>query len=174
VENFGEAGTLNSMNEFSITCQNKDDTAYVAAAIALLLRPGDAIMLKGGLAGGKTTFVQALVAALGSEAEVTSPTFTLAHFYPTRAGMFLHVDAYRLSSIAEYRDLGLEDYTFESITAVEWGDKVEKDFPDSLSIVFEFVNNGETCRKVTFSSSTERWGLDLLELRLRLRAHLEV
>lgn len=161
------------MNEFSIICQSKKDTAYVAAAISPLLRPGDAIMLKGGLAGGKTTFVQALVLALGSEADVTSPTFTLAHFYPTRAGMFLHVDAYRLSSIAEYRDLGLEDYSLESITAIEWGDRVETDFPDSLSIGFEFVSNGETCRRLTFSSSTERWGLVLPELRLRLRDHLE-
>lgn len=161
------------MNEFSITCRSKEDTAYVAAAIAPLLHPGDAIMLKGGLAGGKTTFVQALVAALGSEADVTSPTYTLAHFYPTRAGMFLHVDAYRLSSIAEYRDLGLEDYTFESITAIEWGDKVEEDFPDSLSIAFEFVNEGENCRKLTFSASTERWVLVLRELWLRLRNHLE-
>lgn len=161
------------MNEFSVTCQSEDDTACVATAIAPLLRSGDAIMLKGGLACGKTTFVQALVAALGSEANVTSPTFMLAHFYPTRAGMFLHVDAYRLSSIAEYRDLGLEDYTSESITAVEWGEKVEKDFPAPLSIVFEFVNNRETYRKLTFSSSSERWGLALRELQLRLCDYLE-
>jgi tRNA threonylcarbamoyladenosine biosynthesis protein TsaE len=168
-----KAGALNAVNQFSVICQGDDDTAYIAAAIAPVLHPGDAMMLKGGLAGGKTTFVQALVAALGSEADVTSPTFTLAHFYPTRAGMFLHVDAYRLSSIAEYRDLGLEDYTYNSITAVEWGDKVEKDFPDSLSIVFEFVNNSETCRKLTFSSSTDRWRFVLHDLCLRVPDHLK-
>lgn len=162
------------MNEFSIICRSIDDTAYVAAAIAPVLRPGDAIMLKGALAGGKTAFVQELVAALGSEADVTSPTFTLAHFYPTKAGMFLHVDAYRLSSIAEYRDLGLDDYTFESITAVEWGDIVEKDFPGSLSIVFEFVDNGDTWRKLTFSAMTERWTPILNRLWMRLSNHLKV
>lgn len=162
------------MNEFSIICQSIDDTAYVAAAIAPMLRLGDAIMLKGALAGGKTAFVQELVAALGSEADVTSPTFTLAHFYPTRAGTFLHVDAYRLSSIAEYRDLGLDDYIFESITAVEWGDKVERDFPGSLSIVFEFVDNGDTCRKLTFSASTDRWRPILHRLWMRLSNHLKV
>lgn len=129
-------------------------------------------MLKGALAGGKTAFVQELVAALGSEADVTSPTFTLAHFYPTRSGMFLHVDAYRLSSIAEYRDLGLDDYTFESITAVEWGEIVEKDFPGSLSIDFEFVENCDTCRKLTLSASTERWKPILRRLWKRLTNHL--
>ena len=162
------------MNEFTIISRSTNDTAYVATAIAPMLRPGDAIMLKGDLAGGKTAFVQELVAALGSEADVTSPTFTLAHFYPTRAGTFLHVDAYRLSSIAEYRDLGLDDYTFESITAVEWGDIVELDFPGSLSIVFEFMEDGDTWRKLTFSASTDRWMPMLRRLWMRLGNHLKV
>jgi tRNA threonylcarbamoyladenosine biosynthesis protein TsaE len=163
----------NAMNEFSVVCENEDDTVQVAAALATRLRAGDAIMLKGSLAGGKTNFVQALVAALGSEADVTSPTFTLAHFYPTSAGTFLHIDAYRLSSLAEYRDLGLEDYTDDSITAVEWGDKVEKDFPDSLSINFEFLPDGETFRKLTFAASAQRWVPVLEELQRRLCKYLQ-
>jgi tRNA threonylcarbamoyladenosine biosynthesis protein TsaE len=161
------------MNEFSIICQSLDDTAYVAAAIGPFLCVGDAIMLRGALAGGKTAFVQELVAALGSEADVTSPTFTLAHFYPTRAGTFLHMDAYRLSSIAEYRDLGLDDYVSESITAVEWGEIVQEDFPGSLSITFEFVDNCDNCRKLTFSASTERWRPILRRLWMRLSNHLK-
>lgn len=162
------------MNEFSIICQSRDDTARVAAELAPLLRRGDALMLKGTLAGGKTAFVQELVAALGSEAAVTSPTFTLAQFYPTRAGTFLHVDAYRLSSIAEYRDLGLEDYYADGITAVEWGDIVENDFPGALSVAFEFMDDGETWRKLTFSASTERWKPVLRQLWARLGERLKV
>jgi tRNA threonylcarbamoyladenosine biosynthesis protein TsaE len=162
------------MNEFSIICQSRHDTAYVAAAIAPFLHLGDAIMLKGALAGGKTAFVQELVAALGSEADVTSPTFTLAHFYPTKAGTFLHVDAYRLSSIAEYRDLGLDDYACESITAVEWGDIVQQDFPGALSIAFEFVENSDNGRKLTLASSAERWSPILQRLWMRLSNHLKV
>ncbi len=171
---FWNGWVLNRINEFSIISRNKDDTDYIASVLAPLLRHGDAIMLKGGLAGGKTTFVQALVAALESEADVTSPTFTLAHFYPIRNGMFLHIDAYRLSSIAEYRDLGLEEYTVDSITAVEWGNIVEDDFTDSLSIAFEFVNYTDMWRKLTFSSLSKRWESDLGKLRLRLHKYLEV
>src|ERR1044071_6366233 len=116
------------MNEFSVVCKGREETRAVAVALAPFLRPGDAMMLKGPLASGKTAFVQELVAALGSKAEVTSPTFTIAQFYPIAAGTFLHIDAYRLSSVAEFRDLGLEDYVAESITAVAWGDIVEADF----------------------------------------------
>src|SRR6185503_10387937 len=127
------------MNAFSVTCQSREETAIVAAAVAHLLRTGDAMLLKGPLASGKTAFVQELVAALGSKAEVTSPTFTLAQFYTIPSGTFLHIDAYRLSSVAEFRDLALDDFVADSITAVEWGDIVEEDFPNALSINFEFV-----------------------------------
>jgi tRNA threonylcarbamoyladenosine biosynthesis protein TsaE len=101
--------------------------------------------------------VQELVAALGSKAEVTSPTFTLAQFYPISSGTFLHIDAYRLSSVAEFRDLALEDFVAESITAVEWGDIVEQDFSNAMSINFEFVENEDNSRKLTFSAAAEKW-----------------
>src|SRR5215217_5690382 len=132
------------MNEFSVVCNSREETRAVAVALAPFLRSGDAMTLKGALAGGKTAFVQELVAALGSKAEVTSPTFTIAQFYPMPAGTFLHIDAYRLSSVAEFRDLALEDYIAESITAVEWGDVVEQDFPHALTIDFEFVKDEDT------------------------------
>ena len=157
------------MSEFSITCKGRQETARVAGTLAPLLRPGDSILLKGALAGGKTAFVQELVAALGSKAEVTSPTFTIAQFYPMPAGTFLHIDAYRLSSVAEFRDLALEDYIAESITAVEWGDIVEQDFPNALTIDFEFVENQDNWRHLNFSASAERWQPVLASLRTQLQ-----
>lgn len=156
------------MSEFTITCQSRDKTARVAAALAPLLRTGDAMMLKGALASGKTAFVQELVKALGSMSEVTSPTFTIAQFYPTPVGTFLHIDAYRLSSVAEFRDLALEDYVSESITAIEWGDVVEEDFSNALSIVFEFVPGQDNWRKLTLSATAERWQPVLESLRTQL------
>ena len=144
------------MDEFRVICKSREETRAVAAALAPLLQPGDVMLLKGPLASGKTAFVQELVAALGSKSEVTSPTFTLAQFYPIPSGTFLHIDAYRLSSVAEFRDLALEDFVAESITAVEWGDIVEQDFPNALSIKFEFVENEDNSRKLTFSATAEK------------------
>ena len=152
------------MKEFTITCRSREDTGRVAGALASLLRPGDSLLLKGALASGKTAFVQELVAALGSSAEVTSPTFTLAQFYPIAAGTFLHIDAYRLSSVAEFRDLALHDYVAESITAVEWGDIVEQDFPSALTIQFEFVPNQDNWRTLSFSATAEKWQTVLMSL----------
>ena len=162
------------MNAFTITCRSREETAAVAARLAPRLRAGDAMLLKGPLASGKTAFVQELVAALGSKAEVTSPTFTLAQFYTIPSGTFLHIDAYRLSSVAEFRDLALDDFVFESITAIEWGDIVEQDFPNALSIDFEFVENEDNSRKLTFSSAAERWQPMLVELKNQLGERLRV
>jgi len=153
------------MIEFCIICRSREETAAVAVALAPLLRSGDSLLLKGPLASGKTAFVQELVAALGSKAEVTSPTFTIAQFYPIPAGTFLHIDAYRLSSVAEFRDLALEDFVAESITAVEWGDIVEQEFSNALSINFEFVENEDNSRRLTFSATAERWALVLVALK---------
>ena len=157
------------MNTFTVICKGREETARVASALAPLLRTGDSILLKGPLASGKTAFVQELVAALGSKAEVTSPTFTIAQFYPMLAGTFLHIDAYRLSSVAEFRDLALEVYIAESITAVEWGDIVEHDFPDALTIDFEFVENEDNWRKLTLSAMAERWQPVLESLRTQFQ-----
>ena len=157
------------MNTFSVICKGREETARVAGLLAPQLRPGDSLLLKGALAGGKTAFVQELVAALGSTADVTSPTFTIAQFYPILAGTFLHIDAYRLSSVAEFRDLALDVYIAESITAVEWGEIVEHDFPDALTIEFEFVENQDDWRKLTFSAAAERWQPVLTSLRTQLQ-----
>jgi len=153
------------MNELRVICRGRDETRAIAVALAPLLRTSDAMLLKGPLASGKTAFVQEVVAALGSKAEVTSPTFTIAQFYPLPSGTFLHIDAYRLSSVAEFRDLALEDFVAESITAVEWGDIVEQDFPHALSIGFEFVANEDNSRKLTFSAGVEKWEAVLSSLK---------
>jgi tRNA threonylcarbamoyladenosine biosynthesis protein TsaE len=160
------------MSEFSVTCKGREETAVVAGVLAPLLHPGDVMLLKGALAGGKTAFVQELVAALGSTAEVTSPTFTLAQFYPIQSGTFLHIDAYRLSSVAEFRDLGLEDYVGESIVSIEWGDIVEQEFPNALTIDFEFVANQDNWRTLTFSAAAERWQPLLVDLENQLSEQL--
>jgi tRNA threonylcarbamoyladenosine biosynthesis protein TsaE len=132
------------------------------------------MLLKGPLASGKTAFVQELVAALGSKAEVTSPTFTLAQFYPLPSGTFLHIDAYRLSSVAEFRDLALEDFVADSITAVEWGDIVEQDFPNALSMNFQFVENEDNWRRLTFSATAEKWQAVLSSLKNQLGERLKI
>jgi tRNA threonylcarbamoyladenosine biosynthesis protein TsaE len=146
---------------------DRDRLAAVAAAIARLSRPGDVIILSGPLAAGKTTFVQALAAALGSADAVTSPTFSLAHFYRSARLPLLHIDAYRLQSNAEFTDLGLDDFYADHLTAVEWGEAFRSVLPPALDIRLE--PETETTRSLTLTSTAAAWQDRLCELPASLK-----
>jgi tRNA threonylcarbamoyladenosine biosynthesis protein TsaE len=145
------------VDSVAVSTKGAEGTGAVAALLAPHLRPGDVVLLTGGLASGKTTFVKAVAAALGSAAPVTSPTFTIAHFYPYSRGTVLHIDAYRLSGVHEYRDLGLSEYLEEALTLVEWGEKVAGDFPCHLAAELQCDDSAPDVRMIAFSSGCPRW-----------------
>nr|WP_231126534.1 tRNA (adenosine(37)-N6)-threonylcarbamoyltransferase complex ATPase subunit type 1 TsaE [Motilibacter aurantiacus] len=132
-------------------------TTRLAARLAPELRDGDAVLLRGTLGSGKTALVQDLATALGHEGPVTSPTFTLANFYESPTVTVLHIDAYRLESVGEFRDLGLVDYAERSVTVVEWGDLVAEEYPGHLLVELALVPDADDARVFTLSSAAPRW-----------------
>jgi tRNA threonylcarbamoyladenosine biosynthesis protein TsaE len=91
------------------------------------------LVVSGPLGAGKTTFVAELAAALGSDADVTSPTYTLVHEYPTPDGPLVHVDAYRLGDTVDVAAaLDLEGYLDRArAVVVEWGDRLLAAHPEA-------------------------------------------
>ena len=94
------------------------------------------LALMGELGSGKTTFIQGLTKALGVREKVQSPTFVLMKWYrlPKRVSPFrhfVHVDAYRLESLAEAKHLGLREIfrDHDVIVAIEWADRIRKLIP---------------------------------------------
>jgi tRNA threonylcarbamoyladenosine biosynthesis protein TsaE len=75
--------------------------------------------VSGELGSGKTTFVRGACRALGVEAPVTSPTYTIGHRYDGRVPVS-HIDLFRFAglSAAEWGDL--EPYFDDAIVFVEW------------------------------------------------------
>ena len=123
--------------EASLAVPTADAMRALGARLAGLLRPGDLVVLSGDLGAGKTTLVQGVGTALAVRGEVTSPTFVIARVHPsTSAGPALvHVDAYRLGSLAEVDDLDLDASLGDSVTVVEWGEGlVEELAPDRLEL----------------------------------------
>ncbi len=120
------------------------DLAAMAAfgeRIAERLREGDVVALEGGLGAGKTTLARAILAALGHEGEVPSPTFTIIETYdapPLRIAV-AHADFYRLEDPAEALELGLDDYREGAALIAEWPDHAGgfAHEPSCLSILLE-------------------------------------
>nr|WP_255471623.1 tRNA (adenosine(37)-N6)-threonylcarbamoyltransferase complex ATPase subunit type 1 TsaE [Pseudactinotalea sp. HY160] len=116
-----------------LTIPLPDAAATTALGIRLAphLRAGDLVVLTGGLGAGKTTLTQGLGAALEVEGQVASPTFIIAREHPGPRVGLVHVDAYRLTSLAEVDQLDLDASLEDSVTVVEWGEGLVEDLAES-------------------------------------------
>jgi len=144
-----------SMNPatWTYTSHSEDQTAQLGAAIAAAVTPGTVIALCGNLGAGKTRLVRGVAAALDVEQRlVTSPTFVLIQEYEGHLPVF-HFDTYRLGSVDEFLDLGVEEY-FDAggLCLIEWADRVTEVLPDDyLKIEIEIA--GETERNFQFTAT---------------------
>ncbi|MGY1619142.1 tRNA (adenosine(37)-N6)-threonylcarbamoyltransferase complex ATPase subunit type 1 TsaE [Geodermatophilus sp. SYSU D00691] len=106
------------------------DTRALGAELAGLLRAGDLVVLVGPLGAGKTALTQGVGDGLGVREPVTSPTFVIARVHTGGRLPLVHVDAYRLGSVADVDDLDLDASTEESVTVVEWGQGLVEQLTD--------------------------------------------
>jgi tRNA threonylcarbamoyladenosine biosynthesis protein TsaE len=99
----------------------------------------------GEMGAGKTTFISALCQALGVDAEeANSPSFAIINEYrsDTTAELIYHFDLYRLESVEEALEIGVEDY-FDSgaLCLLEWPERIEVLLPDDTVRVDTKVND---------------------------------
>ncbi len=117
----------------SLLCPSPGHLPEVAKQ--LLQAAGDRrkFCLSGDLGAGKTALVTALVKALGSRDQVSSPTFALVQDYISAdqsPRTIHHIDAYRLEDLDEALDIGILDYLDDdSWTFIEWPDILESVLP---------------------------------------------
>ncbi|WP_339916583.1 tRNA (adenosine(37)-N6)-threonylcarbamoyltransferase complex ATPase subunit type 1 TsaE [Yeosuana marina] len=111
--------TLNSIHEVAkqiITCLNSK-----------------IIIIYGDMGAGKTTLIKALVKALGSDDEVSSPTFSIVNEYTMKDDTIFHFDLYRIKDLEEAYNFGIEDYIFSKHwVIIEWPEIVESVLPDEI------------------------------------------
>jgi tRNA threonylcarbamoyladenosine biosynthesis protein TsaE len=133
------------------TLPTADDTIAFGARLATVLRPGDLIVLSGPLGAGKTALTQGIGRGLGVRGAVVSPTFVIARVHRSLADgpALVHVDAYRLGSLAEVDDLDLDVDVADSVTVVEWGSGLVEQLSEAhLSVELSRAVDSEERRAV--------------------------
>jgi len=131
-------------------------TEHLAARVASLARPGDAILLAGPLGAGKTAFARAFLrAATGDRRlEVPSPSFTLVQSYDTGIGAVHHFDLWRLDGPGGLAELGWDDARTD-IVLVEWPDRLGSVRPqDALVVTLAF--GAGAARQATLTGWSDR------------------
>ena len=128
-----------------------EETVAAGAECAEGARAGDVFVLTGDLGAGKTHFAKGFVAALGSAAPVTSPTFALVHEYVDGRLPVYHFDFYRLDSAEAALRLDFDDYVQgDGVCLIEWGDR----FPEILpphAVTVALRATSETEREILVS-----------------------
>ena len=140
--------------KINIKTLSADETRQLGQKIGALIKLPLIIALRGDLGSGKTAFVQGL--AKGLEVPdgyyITSPTFTLINEYPGRLSL-VHVDLYRLESIDDLEDLGLDELLYgQAVIAIEWAEKLTGRQPaEQLLVTMEIID--DECRKLTLDAT---------------------
>lgn len=105
----------------------------------------------GEMGAGKTTLIKKIVEVLGSNDEVSSPTYSLVNeYFSDTAGTIYHFDFYRIESEDEVFDIGYEDYLYSShYCFIEWPEKIANLLPSSYVKVS--IKDQESKRLITLS-----------------------
>lgn len=126
-----------------------EDTLAWGRELGETLQAGEVIALVGNLGAGKTHAVKGLVAGMGSQAQVSSPTFTLVHEYVDGRLPVYHFDFYRLDVAGEVIGIGWDDYLDgDGVVVVEWADRFAELFAEGVRW-FDFEILPEGSRRVT-------------------------
>jgi len=127
----------------NIISNSLQETKQFAKEFVKKLKGGEVLGLVGELGAGKTVFTQGLAEALGVEEIVNSPTFVLMKMYKTKNSKLktlIHMDAYRLESFNQLKEIGAEEYINKKdcLVVIEWADRVPevRKYPKYQEIVF--------------------------------------
>jgi len=128
------------------------ETRQLGERLGSRLQGGEIILLCGDLGAGKTQFAKGVGRGLGVEADVVSPTFTMAARYSGRLSL-VHYDLYRVRGSRELVEIGyLEGDDPLEVAVVEWGDRTA---PPAGAVQVHFEVEADGARRI------EVFGLDL-------------
>lgn len=128
------------------------ETRALGARLATILRPGDVLLLFGDMGAGKSELTRGIASGLGIDGPVSSPSFTILQVYEDGRVPLYHFDWYRMESVEELYELGMEEYLGgDGIAVVEWPTRCPEAVPENY-LEITFTPLGEDTREITWRS----------------------
>lgn len=122
-----------------ITVRSIDDLPAAAQKFVSEIDENTVFAFSGPMGAGKTTFINEICRQLGVNNDPTaSPTFAIINEYRSddTAELIYHMDLYRVETIDEAMDLGIEDYLdCGAICLIEWPQIIDELLPDETVVV---------------------------------------
>ena len=89
------------------------------------------LLFHGEMGAGKTTLIKEICKELGSDDSISSPTFSIVNEYITlNNDTIYHFDFYRINSIEEAYNIGIEDYFYtDAWCLIEWPSVIKNLLP---------------------------------------------
>lgn len=131
----------------------------LAAELPDTAAAGAVVYLQGDLGTGKTTTARSMLHSLGVVGKVRSPTYTLIDTYLLPRVACVHIDLYRVQSLAEVEELGIRDLAGPgSLLLIEWPEKGEGVIPlADLILALDYAGEARQVMVTPGSSFGESW-----------------
>lgn len=114
--------------------------------------------LEGQLGAGKTSFVKTALRALGFAEEATSPTYSIINDYRHDNMTIYHMDLYRLNSIEEALDIGIEEYLHSGNRCfIEWFELINPLLSEN-AVKIKIDVSSDITRKILISNLSTNHG----------------
>jgi tRNA threonylcarbamoyladenosine biosynthesis protein TsaE len=142
-----------------IASTSPEETIELGKHLALLLKEGGVIAMRGNLGAGKTCLAKGIARGLGITEEITSPTYTIISEYEgilpdsgansglrkTNPAPFYHIDAYRLEGNDDFAAIGGQDIICgNGISVIEWSERIPDFIPkDAIRVDIEITEGGK-------------------------------
>ena len=121
------------------------DTIDRVANVLLDTFQSKCVLFNGAMGSGKTTLITALLKAMGSKDQITSPTFSIVNEYKIPEDKVFHFDFYRVETVEEVYDFGIEDYLdSDHWIFLEWSDRISELIPEHHDTIDIMVLDNET------------------------------
>ena len=138
-----------------------NDLIGFAANFWELVNDAKLFAFHGEMGSGKTTLIAVLCKARGVEEPISSPTYSIINeyrFYENNTEKKIyHLDLYRLNSIEEIIQAGVEDCIYSGdICFIEWPEKIPEFLNEKTVKVFIEILDGSN-RQVKIEMPTASW-----------------